>query len=116
MPTEPDPAGALRHAARENAAAVAALQRQYDQIVAASESSNADDEHDPEGATIAFERAQTGALLAQARRTGADLVAALERVAAGTYGWCERCGAPIGAERLQARPDARTCIGCAARR
>jgi DnaK suppressor protein len=35
---------------------------------------------------------------------------ALERVAAGTYGFCERCGKPIPLERLEARPYATLCI------
>ena len=39
---------------------LAALRADFAGIVAASESSNADDEHDPEGATIAFERVAGG--------------------------------------------------------
>jgi DnaK suppressor protein len=81
--------------------------------VAASRSSNADDEHDPEGATIAFERQQVAALLDRTRRRLADVEAALERRAAGHYGVCETCGRPIASERLTARPAARTCIDCA---
>ena len=92
---------------------VAALERAHAGIVAASEASNADDEHDPEGATIAFERQQVAALLEAARRAREDLVRALDRVEAGTYGTCESCGGSIGAERLEARPGARTCIACA---
>jgi RNA polymerase-binding protein DksA len=81
--------------------------------VAASRASNADDEHDPEGATIAFERQQVAALLEQARRRLADVEAAVRAVEAGIYGMCETCGRPIGEERLAARPAARTCIDCA---
>ena len=44
-------------------AQIDALTREFDEVVAASRSSNADDEHDPEGATIAFERQQVAALL-----------------------------------------------------
>ncbi|HYO35803.1 MAG TPA: TraR/DksA C4-type zinc finger protein [Geodermatophilus sp.] len=91
----------------------AALTHQFAEIVAASRSSNADDEHDPEGATIAFERQQVVALLERARRRLADVEAAVTAVEAGTYGRCESCGRPIGAERLAARPTARTCIACA---
>ena len=29
-----------------------------------------------------------------------------------SYGMCERCGAAIGYSRLNARPEARFCIGC----
>ena len=85
-------------------------------IMAASEGANADDEHDPEGATIAFERAQTAALLDRTEHRIADLDRALDRVAAGTYGTCARCGRPIGADRLAARPDATSCIACAVSR
>lgn len=38
---------------------------------------------------------------------------ALERVEAGTYGVCTRCGRDIPAERLELRPMAATCVPCA---
>ncbi len=38
--------------------------------------------------------------------------AALAKIEAGTYGNCEECGKPIGAERLDALPWAITCINC----
>ncbi|MFP5370261.1 MAG: TraR/DksA family transcriptional regulator [Actinomycetes bacterium] len=94
-------------------ASIEALTREFDDVVAASRSSNADDEHDPEGATIAFERQQLVALLDRARRRLADVEAALARREAGGYGTCESCGSPVGAERLAARPAARTCVACA---
>lgn len=105
-----DRLGAERAAAQ---AQIEALTREFDAIVAASQASNADDEHDPEGATIAFERQQVAALLEQARRRLADVDAAVTAVEAGTYGRCESCGRPIAPERLDARPTARTCITCA---
>jgi RNA polymerase-binding transcription factor len=83
-------------------------------VVAASRDTNADDEHDPEGATIAFERSQVDALVRHARVRLAEIDAALERVAGSTYGTCEGCGRPIAAARLEARPTARTCMVCAA--
>src|SRR5271169_4889965 len=58
-------------------------------------------------------RQQTAALLEQAREQLAAADAALGRLAAGRYGVCERCGQPIGDDRLAARPAARTCIRCA---
>ncbi|NJC70049.1 TraR/DksA family transcriptional regulator [Planosporangium thailandense] len=94
-------------------AQVAALTRDLGGIIEASTSVATDDEHDPEGATIAFERAQVAALLTRARERLADLDRAFEQLDAGTYGRCERCGQPIAAERLAARPAARTCIRCA---
>jgi DnaK suppressor protein len=86
----------------------------FTDIVRASESSNADDEHDPEGATIAFERSQVDALIRQAREHLTELDAAQARVDGGTYGICENCGQSVAAARLEARPTARTCISCAA--
>jgi DnaK suppressor protein len=93
---------------------LARLSGDYDAVVTASRDSNADDEHDPEGATIAFERSQVGALVRQVQRHLAEIELAVERWDAGTYGTCERCGTAIGDARLQARPVARTCVPCAA--
>ncbi|MBA3279739.1 MAG: TraR/DksA C4-type zinc finger protein [Geodermatophilaceae bacterium] len=89
---------------------VAALTGDFDAIVAASTQSNADDEHDPEGSTIAFERAQVSSLIDRARAAESELAQALGRWEAGTYGYCEICGDPIGYERLLARPAATRCI------
>ena len=91
------------------------LRGQHSEIVAASRDSNADDEHDPEGSTIAFERQQVTALITALQATRHDIERALVAFDQGSYGLCERCGGPIGAERLKARPSARTCIDCAAR-
>jgi RNA polymerase-binding transcription factor len=91
---------------------LAALTDSFAEVVAASRDTNADDEHDPEGATIAFERSQVDALVTQARRRLEEIDAALEQVAAGTYGICVACGRPIVPGRLEARPTARTCVSC----
>jgi RNA polymerase-binding transcription factor DksA len=126
--TEPSPGTALspaEHAALQerltaehaNATAqIADLTRDLQGVIAASADSNADDEHDPEGQTIAFERAQVAALLSRGRERLADLDRALTQLHDGSYGICERCGQPIAPERLAARPAARTCITCAAAR
>lgn len=97
-------------------AQAAALEADLRSLFEASRSSNADDEHDPEGSTIAFERAQLTAVLEAAHRRLAELDAALRGVDDGSYGVCERCARPIPAERLVARPSARTCVACASRR
>jgi RNA polymerase-binding transcription factor DksA/SAM-dependent methyltransferase len=86
------------------------------EIISAARSVATDDEHDPEGVTIAFERAQVAANLDRARGRLADLDWAIGRLAEGSYGRCERCGQPIAPGRLVARPAARTCIACASRR
>ena len=105
----------LQRQRQETVRRIADLRRDFQGIVTAADGVATDDEHDPEGATIAFERAQVAALLAQAQTHLADIEQALARDAAGSYGTCERCGEPIGAARLAARPVARTCISCAAR-
>jgi len=94
-------------------AEAATLAESLEALFTASRDSNADDEHDPEGATIGFERAQLTALLATARERIAEVDDALRRVDMASYGICERCGQPIAEERLAARPFARCCIACA---
>jgi len=91
-------------------ARLAGLRFEFDEIVAARESTNADDEHDPEGPTIAYERAQVDALIRQAVQHLEEIDAALARVRDGTYGVCSVCGEAIPEGRLEARPTTRTCI------
>src|SRR4051794_10186498 len=79
-------------------------------LFAASQDSNADDEHDPEGQTIAYERSQLSSLIDGAKAQLAQVEAAMARLEAGNYGRCEVCGEPIPAGRLEARPTARTCV------
>jgi DnaK suppressor protein len=93
---------------------IGAMSAEFDEIVASSADSNADDEHDPEGSTIAFERAKTAALLQEARAYLDELDVAGARLEAGDYWTCVRCGGTIAAARLLARPATRTCIACAA--
>jgi DnaK suppressor protein len=94
-------------------AQIEALSGELAGIMDSSQLVATDDEHDPEGATIAFERAQCAALLSQVHDRLAELDHALRRLAAGSYGRCERCRQPISTPRLAARPAARTCITCA---
>lgn len=37
---------------------------------------------------------------------------ALEKIVAGTYGTCEKCGKEISVERLQVAPEGRLCMSC----
>jgi DnaK suppressor protein len=101
---------AERARARER---MAALEREFAALAEAASAAGTDDEHDPEGATLAFERQHTAALLEAARDQMAALDDALRRLAEGRYGVCDRCGQPIGTERLAARPAAVTCVRCA---
>ncbi|MBC9225670.1 TraR/DksA family transcriptional regulator [Aeromicrobium sp. 636] len=95
---------------------LASLTRDFDAVIEASKDSNADDEHDPDGATVAFERSQVDSLLQQARRHLDEIDDAQSRLDEGSYGVCESCGRPIAAARLEARPVARTCFECASAR
>ena len=92
---------------------IADLGGDIDAIITARQDSNSDDEHDPEGATLAFERSQSDALRRQAEQRLTDIRAAKERLEAGTFGFCVRCGLAIAPARLAARPYASTCITCA---
>jgi DnaK suppressor protein len=94
---------------------LAGLERDRAAIIESSGSAN-DDEHDPEGSTIAFEREHVAALISQAREHLAQIDAAVGRLADGSYGRCESCGQPIGAARLAARPVTALCITCASLR
>jgi len=95
---------------------VADLSRSLDDIVEAAALEVPDDEHDPEGHTIGFERAQVAALLEAARAHLAEVDGAAARLEAGAYGDCGRCGRPITYERLLARPTAQACVACASAR
>ncbi len=97
-------------------ARLAALQREFASLVESASQANIDDEHDPEGPTVAFERQHVAALVGQTRDRIAEIDAALGRLADGSYGSCARCGQPVGAERQAARPAATLCVTCAARR
>ena len=92
------------------------LEREFNGIIESSASGGTDDEHDPEGATIAFERQHVAALIGQAREHLAKVDAAMARLAEGRYGICANCGQLIGAARLAARPATTTCISCASQR
>jgi DnaK suppressor protein len=116
MSTPAGPRGALEAARARELARLAGLDRELAGIIAAAQSANGDDEHDPEGATIAFEREHAAALARQARQHLAEIDAALARLADGRYGRCEQCGSAISPARLAARPAAATCISCAGRR
>jgi DnaK suppressor protein len=96
---------------------IAELERDFAAIVAsaADGSAGGDDEHDPEGATVAFERQHVAALLAQARAHVEAIDAALGKLDSGVYEICDMCGDPIGAERLAVRPAALSCVRCAAK-
>lgn len=105
--------GALDDERSRAQARLDALTRDLEDIVERSADAVRDDEHDPEGATIAFERAQVSALLDDARGKLADVERATERLDRGDHDRCETCGTTIPADRLRARPTTRRCVACA---
>ena len=105
-----DPAQALTADETATRERLAGLRREFAQIVDSADTAT-DDEHDPEG-TTAYDRARTATLIESATKHLAEIAAARGRLDAGTYGSCEVCDQRIPAERLAARPTARTCVGC----
>jgi RNA polymerase-binding transcription factor len=97
---------------------IAGLEREFGAIIASTSDGSAggDDEHDPEGATVAFERQHVASLIDRARAHLAEIDAALRKVTSGTYEICDICQGPIGVERLAARPASLTCVRCAGKR
>jgi RNA polymerase-binding transcription factor DksA len=65
---------------------------------------------------VTAERAEAEALGKSLQDMLADVDAALGKLDEGTFGQCERCGQEIAPARLEAKPAARLCIDCAARR
>ncbi len=99
---------------RELDAVLARLRRDDDSIRADRADATADDEHDPEGSTLSGEWQRIDALRRATVAERTALTAALARLDAGTYGICARCGREIPPARLEIRPDAVTCVPCAA--
>jgi RNA polymerase-binding protein DksA len=68
------------------------------------------DNHLGDTAAITFDRELDEGLEEGAQQTLAQIDRALAKLDEGAYGICERCGKPIGEERLLARPWATLCI------
>lgn len=92
---------------------VESLASGFDAIVEAASDVATDDEHDPEGHTIAWERQQLAGLVEDARLTLAAIDAAEQRLNDGRYGDCVICNRAISADRLDALPATPICIDCA---
>lgn len=101
---------ALRAQAEARVQATAAT---LDELTHDRESSNDDDEHDPEGVTLSSEWSRLTGLAEAAASELHQVDDALTRVEAATYGVCANCGRPIPAGRLEARPFAEYCVSCA---
>ena len=110
MTAEPDPRVLLAAERDAALARLAALEREFSAIVDAAGAANADDEHDPEGATLAFERQHVAALLTQVREQLAQVDAAIGRLDDGSYGRSVLSGDPIPDARLDADPAAELTV------
>jgi DnaK suppressor protein len=61
------------------------------------------------------ESERTQAVLHVAGSQQAEVLAALRRIEAGSYGTCVDCGGEVPAGRLEARPEAARCVSCQAK-
>jgi DnaK suppressor protein len=62
--------------------------------------------------TKTFEREQEITLANNLLERITQVERAIDRLGAGNYGWCERCGNAIPVERLAAFPSATLCVSC----
>lgn len=68
------------------------------------------DQHPGDMGSETFEREKDMAILSTLEDQVAEVDQALKRLEAGDYGSCEKCGKPIGEERLEVIPTARYCV------
>jgi RNA polymerase-binding transcription factor DksA len=66
--------------------------------------------HIADAGSEVFERSRDLSIVNDLDAQLADVDHAFARIENGTYGSCEACGRPIGAERLEARPATRFCL------
>jgi RNA polymerase-binding transcription factor DksA len=74
-------------------------------------------DYDPnfaDSSQVTAERGETEALVNKLADSLRDVEHALAKFDSDSYGVCEGCGQPIAPARLEARPEARLCINCAA--
>ena len=51
-----------------------------------------------------------------AKQQLAEVLDALQRIDAGSYGTCADCGKPVPEGRLEAKPEAARCVACQGKR
>jgi DnaK suppressor protein len=69
-----------------------------------------------EGTNQAIDRIERVGQVDALSKKLADVIRALAKLDEGTYGICDRCGATIPADRLEARPSSVLCVRCSASR
>lgn len=97
--TPATPAAGLHRELHQAQTELDRLSTEYDELLA-----------DP--GVIQEDRDATRTLVEVARGHVRDVEQAIARVESGTYGRCTKCGAEIPAERLEAIPNADTCVNC----
>lgn len=70
------------------------------------------DNHPADVAAETYEREKDLGLLDNARLILHEINRAEEKLAEGTYGYCDSCGSPISEDRLRVLPYATRCIHC----
>ena len=96
-------------------ALITRLGADLDSFTEARKDGATDDEHDPEGPTLAFERSQSTAILEQTRQHFAQIESAMLRLDDGSFGTCATCGKDIPFARLEVRPYSTQCVACASK-
>lgn len=75
-------------------------------------------DYDPnfaDSSQVTAERGENEALVTKLVEALNEVEHALDKFDTGQYGICEACGKEIASARLEARPEARLCIDCAAK-
>jgi DnaK suppressor protein len=90
------------------------LQRQLEELGVGNRV-GAFDANFADSSQVTAERGETEALVATLVETLQNTERALAKFPEGTYGVCEHCATPIAPARLEAMPEARFCITCAAK-
>ncbi len=93
-------------------AEVAELDAADRELLSEASGENAYRDHMADQGSATFERELDMTLEENVRDLLAEVRGALARIEAGTYGICERCGAAIPLERLEAMPTASLCVTC----
>lgn len=65
-----------------------------------------------DAASVTAERTEVLGLVESLKGQLDDVDTALARIAAGTYGICDNCGARISEDRLEFRPASVLCVDC----
>jgi DnaK suppressor protein len=93
-------------------AIVAEMERIMRETLSEASGENNYRDHMADQGSATFERELDMTLEENARENLLEVQQALERVDAGSYGTCARCGKDIPVERLEAYPTASLCIVC----